>query len=277
MKRTALLLAGLLVCSVPAPAQTPAPAKPAAPRPAAPRPARAATPAAPAMTNQDVIDMVAAGLSDDVIVTAIRQATKRSFSLTAPGLIALKRGKVSDPVIRAMQEDGAVASKTPDPTPPAPSRQPPAAAAAAPVAAPAPRPAASVNVILTDGTPIKVRSPKGLSSKNLKAGEAIAFEVADDVTVDGRVVIQKGSAASGKVTQATKPSLTHYATLEFGIESVKAVNGEDLRVRATQGADPTSGLVTIRRGEVRPKTEFIAAVKGNTVVSVPRDAQNAQD
>lgn len=55
------------------------------------------------MTNADVIQLIAAGLSDQVIIGAIRQASEKDFDLTAAGLIALKKAGVPDPVILFMQ------------------------------------------------------------------------------------------------------------------------------------------------------------------------------
>jgi hypothetical protein len=57
------------------------------------------------LTNQDVIDMVALGLSDDVIIAKIHAATKPedlAFDTSTEGLKALKAGKVSDPVLKVM-------------------------------------------------------------------------------------------------------------------------------------------------------------------------------
>ena len=59
------------------------------------------------MTNDDVIQLVTAGLSEQVVTTSIRQAPARNFDLTPTGLIALKKAGVSDAVILAMQERGA--------------------------------------------------------------------------------------------------------------------------------------------------------------------------
>ena len=56
-----------------------------------------------AMTNQDVIKMSAAGLAEDVIITAMRQAPRRDFDLSANGLIQLTPANVPDPIVRAMQ------------------------------------------------------------------------------------------------------------------------------------------------------------------------------
>jgi hypothetical protein len=54
------------------------------------------------LTNQDVIDMVALGLSDDVITDKIHAIDSTNFDTSVSGLRMLKAGKVSDPVIRAM-------------------------------------------------------------------------------------------------------------------------------------------------------------------------------
>lgn len=54
------------------------------------------------MTNNDVVKLVAAGLSDQVIETSIRQAATKSFDVTPAGLVALKKAGVSDAVIVVM-------------------------------------------------------------------------------------------------------------------------------------------------------------------------------
>lgn len=57
------------------------------------------------LTNQDVIDMTALGLSDDVIIAKIRSVSGTDglkFDTSLEGLKALKAGKVSDAVIKVM-------------------------------------------------------------------------------------------------------------------------------------------------------------------------------
>src|SRR5262245_35373291 len=93
--------------------------------------------AAASMTNDDVIKMAKAGIAEDVIVTAIRQAPRRNFDLTATGLIELKLGKVPDSVVRAMQ---ALDAPKPDPSPAPPPVAPPPAPAPAVSAPPRPAP-----------------------------------------------------------------------------------------------------------------------------------------
>jgi hypothetical protein len=54
------------------------------------------------LTDQDVIDMVALGLSDDLIVDKIHATAATDFDTSVAGLKALKLNRVSDAVIRAM-------------------------------------------------------------------------------------------------------------------------------------------------------------------------------
>jgi hypothetical protein len=69
--------------------------------PAAPS-TKPSTPAA-AMTNQDVIDLRAAGLDDDNLVAAIAEAKTVHFDLSPAGLKTLLAAKVSNKVIGAMR------------------------------------------------------------------------------------------------------------------------------------------------------------------------------
>jgi cytochrome c5 len=79
--------------------------------------ARPVPPDTPKMTNNEVIQLVTAGLSDQVVITSIRQASNKDFDLSITGLIALKKAKVGDAVIAAMQESG-----TPMPSSAAPNQ-----------------------------------------------------------------------------------------------------------------------------------------------------------
>jgi hypothetical protein len=65
-----------------------------------------------AITNADVVQMVAAGLSEKVIITSIRQAPAKDFDLTPTGLITLKKAGVSDAVVSVMQEVSSSAKST---------------------------------------------------------------------------------------------------------------------------------------------------------------------
>jgi hypothetical protein len=55
------------------------------------------------MTNADVIDLRKAGLDDDTLVAALRDAASVRFDLSPAGLKALLAAKVSNKVIAAMR------------------------------------------------------------------------------------------------------------------------------------------------------------------------------
>ena len=65
------------------------------------------------MTNADVVAMVNAGLSETVIANSIRQAANRAFDLSPSGLVSLKKAKVPDSLIVAMQSTPIVAAAPP--------------------------------------------------------------------------------------------------------------------------------------------------------------------
>ena len=78
------------------------------------------------MTNQSVVDMLKAGLTERVIVAKIRTSAT-NFDVSTEALIALKKGGVPEKVIEAMMSPTAAAS----PAPAAPAGAPPAASVAA--------------------------------------------------------------------------------------------------------------------------------------------------
>jgi hypothetical protein len=101
-------------------------------------PARNAAPEPAGMTNADVIKMVKAGLGESLVISSIKQAAKRSFTLTADGMVERKTAGVSDNVIRIMLDPTASVGETPAalaaPSKPA-APEPPAARADAPLVA----------------------------------------------------------------------------------------------------------------------------------------------
>jgi hypothetical protein len=73
----------------------------------------------------------------------------------------------------------------------------------APQQAQAPTPPPPPPVIeLPAGTQVRVRLDQGLSSKTSQPGDTFSASVADDVMVDGKVVVPRGSRADGTVIDA---------------------------------------------------------------------------
>ena len=94
--------------------QTPAPAQ-APPKKAVPSAPKA--PAGPApMTNRDVIRLLQAKLSDDIIITKIKQS-KTKFDTSVDGLVSLRTAGASDRLIAFMMDPSVDAAAAPNPAP----------------------------------------------------------------------------------------------------------------------------------------------------------------
>jgi hypothetical protein len=110
------------------------------------KPARKPATAQPtALTNADIIRLVEAKMSDEIILTMI-QKSKTKFDLSTDGLVQLRKAGVSNRVIEAMMNPTAAAPNTPPPAPPPakpaaaevkntppPAKEAPAASGPAPV------------------------------------------------------------------------------------------------------------------------------------------------
>jgi PEGA domain len=88
-----------------------------------------------------------------------------------------------------------------------------------------------------DGTPIKLRLAENLSSADAHAGQEIPFECVDEVQVDGVVVLPKGSAAVGTVTEAeAKRTMGRAGKLDIAISYARLKDNEKVALRATKEA-----------------------------------------
>ena len=99
--------------------------------------------------------------------------------------------------------------------------------------------APSAPFVLHDGTPVRMRLGRNLSSHDAQVGETVDFEVLDDVTVNDHIVIKRGSIALGTVTEAQpKRRMGRGGKLNVTLDSVRLVDGDKVALRAvkdTQG------------------------------------------
>jgi hypothetical protein len=95
--------------------------------------------------------------------------------------------------------------------------------------------AAKPNTLL-DGTPVKLRIGRNISSADAKIGEHIDFEVLDEVQVMGVVVIAKGANASATVTNAQpKRRMGREGKLDITLDYVRLADNEKAALSATAG------------------------------------------
>ena len=196
------------------------------------------------LSNDSVIKLTKMGFSEDLIVTKINRSPE-TFDTSTDSLVALKVAGVSTQVISAMVARTAAAPPAAQiaAAPPSSFSQP------APTAAPpVPVDAASVGVAreavhgplspdaLLDGTPVKLRLGRTLSSADEKVGNQVDFDTLEEITVNGVVIIPKGSVATGTITEADhKKNMGRAGKMDVNIDSVRMADGEKLALRATAG------------------------------------------
>jgi hypothetical protein len=101
--------------------------------------------------------------------------------------------------------------------------------------------------VLEEGTPVRLRINRTISSADEHAGDNVDFEVLDDISVNGTLVIPKGGLAFATVTEAqAKRRMARGGKLDVNIDYVKLVSGEKAALRAVQdvkGGGHTGGMV----------------------------------
>jgi hypothetical protein len=179
------------------------------------------------------------------------------FSLDADSVIALKQGGVSDRVIASMMNR------------PASSPQPKGLEYQA----------SFDPLYLHDGTPVRMRLSKNLSSADAKTGDTIDFEVLDDVMVNDFVVIKRGAVAMGSVTDAEKKKrMARGGKLDVTIDYVRLVTDDKVAlrgVRETSGGGHTGAMtagIVATALVVWPAAPFFLFMHGKDTV-IPKDTE----
>jgi hypothetical protein len=88
---------------------------------------------------------------------------------------------------------------------------------------------------LEDGTPVKLRLQRTLSSADAQVDDQVDFDVLDEIKVNDILVIPKGSVAWGTVTEAqAKRRMARGGKLDVNIDSVRLANGEKAALRGVR-------------------------------------------
>jgi hypothetical protein len=88
---------------------------------------------------------------------------------------------------------------------------------------------------LHDATPVKLKLSETISSEYSVPEQDVAFEVVEDIVVQGKVVILKGSAAIGTITEAQpKRRMGRTGKLNVAINSTRLVTGGKVSLRGVQ-------------------------------------------
>ena len=161
--------------------------------------------------------------------------------------------------------------------PPSPDQQP--AQPAAVGATDTEKTLAPGQFILQDGTPVKLRLNRNVSSADAHEGESVDFEVLEDVAANGTLVIPKGSTAIGTVTEAQpKRRMGRAGKLEIVLDYVRLKDSEKAAVRAVKDAKGGSHTAGMTAGIVAtgllffPAAPFFLFMHGKDI-TVPKGAE----
>ncbi|HEX3250767.1 MAG TPA: hypothetical protein VHS05_15150 [Pyrinomonadaceae bacterium] len=92
--------------------------------------------------------------------------------------------------------------------------------------------------VIPDGMEFTVVTIDEISSKTAAEGDPLTFKVAQDVKVDGQVVIAKDSLVKGIVAQAKKAGMMgRGGSLGIRVESAMTVDNQKLKLRSTKGKE----------------------------------------
>ncbi|PYT98261.1 MAG: PEGA domain-containing protein [Acidobacteria bacterium] len=90
---------------------------------------------------------------------------------------------------------------------------------------------------LEDGTPIKLRLTRNLSSADATTGDRVDFEVLEDVKVKDVIVVPRGGLALATITEAEhKRRMARGGKLNVNIDDVRLADGEKAPLRAVKEA-----------------------------------------
>jgi PEGA domain len=133
--------------------------------------------------------------------------------------------------------------------------------------------------ILQDGTPIKLRLSRNVSSADAHEGDSVDFEVLEDVAATGIVVVPKGSVAIGTVTEAQpKRRMGRAGKLEIVLDYVRLADTEKAAIRAVKDAKGGSHTAGMTAGIVAtgllffPAAPFFLFMHGKDI-TVPKGAE----
>ena len=137
----------------------------------------------------------------------------------------------------------------------------------------------SGQVILPEGTKVKVRLEHSLSSSTAQEGQSVDFTVSEDVMEGDTVVIPQGSKATGSIVETqAKRRMGRAGKLDFSVDKVRVADGRYVPVRYTperrKGDSHAlrTGLITAAVAYAFfPAAPLVLLMKGKDV-QIPRGA-----
>jgi len=133
--------------------------------------------------------------------------------------------------------------------------------------------------VLEDATPMRLRFNRTISSADAHVGDTVDFEVLQDISVNGVLVIPKGGLAFGTVTEAQpKRRMARGGKLEINLDYVKLLDSEKAALRAVQGGKGGGHTGAMTAGIVAtglvffPAAPFFLFMHGKDI-TIPKGAE----
>src|SRR6266542_3681418 len=140
-------------------------------------------------------------------------------------------------------------------------------------------PKAPLTFGLEDGTPVKLRINRNISSADATTGEIVDFEVLEDVKVGEITLIPRGGIAWATVTKAQpKRRMARGGKLNINIDAVRLVSGERAALRAVKeikGGGHTgamTGAIVATSIVFFPAAPFFLFMKGKDI-TIPKGTE----
>lgn len=214
------------------------------------------------LTNADIVRMSKAGLGEEVIIEVIKHTSGKAFDCSPKALVELKVLGLSDRVIAAMISGTGNSASLIAPT-------------------------SVKEVVLRDGTEVRMRLKNRITSATAKVDEPVYFEAAEDVKVDDVVVIAASALGRGHVLEVNKKkSFGRRGKLNFSIDVVKTVDGQNVPLRVTRSregdesyvktgvvvylAGPFGALVKGKDVEIEAGSEYVIYINGDRRFSLKK-------
>jgi len=93
-----------------------------------------------------------------------------------------------------------------------------------------------IAVVLPDGTEFTVLTTEEITSKTSSEGDLLTFKVAEDVIIDGHVVIAKDTLVKGEISTAKKSGFFgRGGNIGIRIDSTTTVDNQKTKLRSAKG------------------------------------------
>src|SRR5258708_3286463 len=132
---------------------------------------------------------------------------------------------------------------------------------------------------LEDGTPIKLRLTRNLSSADATTGDRVDFEVLEEVKVKDVIVVPRGGLALATITEAEhKRRMARGGKLNVNIDDVRLTDGEKAPLRAvkeTQGGGHTGAMTGAKVATAKlffPAAPFFLFMHGKDI-TIPKGTE----